>query len=465
MKNSFKLIVILCALLCVESIDANAQFILFGKKRKQTLAEMESLKRDNAALQQHMDSLSAVIRVHEATIDSLSNISTRNEFYADSVNLFINDSLLHEWHIMQNAYSFTGYDMDKEHFTSDVPDEVFIRRLSEINSFIPLPFNDIVKNYCILYSEKTKTRMGKVLGDCQYYWPIFDEILLHYDMPLELKALVIVESMMEPTATSRVGAKGLWQFMYGTAKGYGMRMDSFMDERMDPVVSTNAAARYLKDAYRIFGDWALAIASYNCGAGNVNKAIRRSGGKRDFWQIYDYLPRETRGYVPAFIGALYATHYYKEYGIQPQSSVISVPVDTFMINRNLHFAQLNEVLGVPMDVIEGLNPMYMHKIIPGDSHRCLLRLPMQYSAAFIDSRDSLYSHRKDSLLDPVQIKKVQDGAVGSGNRIVYKVKSGDVLGRIANRYGVTVAQIKKWNSLKSNNLRIGQKLVIYSRKA
>jgi len=226
-----------------------------------------------------------------------------------------------------------------------------------------------------------------------------------------------------------------------------------------------AAARYLRDAYNTFGDWLLAIASYNCGGTNVSKAIRRSDGKRDFWEIYDYLPRETRGYVPAFIGALYATHYYKEYGIVPlRDALVTIPVDTVTIRRNLHFAQVDECVGVSVEALRALNPQYLHNIVPGNTRPYSLRIPMEKVGAFLDARDSLYFHKQELYLNPVQLKKIEDGSVGQGNRLTYKVKSGDVLGRIAGRYGVTVAQIKKWNSLESNTIRIGQKLIIYTKR-
>ena len=203
----------------------------------------------------------------------------------------------------------------------------------------------------------------------------------------------------------------------------------------------------------------MAIASYNCGLGNVNKAINRSGGKRDFWDIYPYLPRETRGYLPAFIGALYTLHYYKEYGIVPKKAAIAVPVDTFHIKKQLHFEQIAAVVGVPKETVAQLNPQYLHEIVPGQEYPCILRLPMKFSNAFIEAGDSLYTYDTTRLFNPVTIKKIKEG--GSGNSIVYKVKSGDVLGKIARRYGVSVAQIKKWNHLKSDNIRIGQKLTIY----
>jgi membrane-bound lytic murein transglycosylase D len=246
--------------------------------------------------------------------------------------------------------------------------------------------------------------------------------------------------------------------MYSTAKMYGLHIDSFVDERYDPVKSAEAAAQYLKDAYEIFGDWNLAIASYNCGAGNVNKAIRRSGGKRGFWDIWPYLPRETRGYGPAFVGALYTMTYYKEHGIRPEAVEMPLHIDTMKITRQLHLRQVSDLTAAPIEDLKNLNPQYRHEIIPG-GREYILRIPYAYTNAFIEHEDSLYKHKVDEYFNPVAIKKIKDGA--DGERIVYKVKSGDTLGKIAGRYRCTVAQIKRWNDLKSTNIRIGQRLVIY----
>lgn len=431
------------------------------------------LKDENKRLKMELDSLRAELYRYKADLRYSDSLATAMvELYGqdeghDGVGLSpedytaeVSDSLLNIWYAHRMASDDTEeFDMDSVRFESNVPDEVYIERLKKMNSFICLPYNDIVKNYIILYSEKMPTKMAHMLGLCQYYMPIFDETFNKHDLPEELKAMAIIESAMNPLAVSRAGAKGMWQFMYATAKMYGLHIDSFVDERMDPFKAADAAARYLQDAYEIFGDWNLAIASYNCGAGNVNKAIRRSGGKRAFWDIWPYLPRETRGYVPAFVGALYAMTYYKEHGIKPEAVEMPIHVDTFKINKQLHLKQVAELTGAPLEELKNLNPQYRHDIIPGNSKEYILRLPYTYTNAFIEHEDSVYTHKYDEFFNPTTIKKIQDGA--DGERIVYVVKNGDYLGRIASRNRCTVAQIKRWNGLKSNNIRVGQRLVIY----
>ena len=431
------------------------------------------LKEENRRLKSELDSLRAELYRYKADLRYSDSLATAMvELYGqdeghDGVGLSpedytaeVSDSLLNIWYAHRMASDDTEeFDMDSVRFESNVPDEVYIERLKKMNSFISLPYNDIVKNYIILYSEKMPTKMAHMLGLCQYYMPIFDETFNKHDLPEELKAMAIIESAMNPLAVSRAGAKGMWQFMYSTAKMYGLHIDSFVDERMDPFKAADAAARYLQDAYEIFGDWNLAIASYNCGAGNVNKAIRRSGGKRAFWDIWPYLPRETRGYVPAFVGALYAMTYYKEHGIKPEAIEMPAHVDTFRINKQLHLKQVAELTGAPLEELKNLNPQYRHDIIPGNSKEYILRLPYTYTNAFIEHEDSVYTHKYDEFFNPTTIKKIQDGA--DGERIVYVVKNGDYLGRIASRNRCTVAQIKRWNGLKSNNIRVGQRLVIY----
>ena len=386
------------------------------------------------------------------------------------------DSLLHLWYkntMIDDFDPVNEYDMDSVRFTSNVSDAEMMRRLAAMNSFITLPYNDVVKNYIIQYSERMTTRMGRVMGLSTYYFPIFEDILLRYGLPQELKYMAIIESMLNPVATSRAGARGIWQFMYQTGTSYGLEINSFVDERLDVEKAVDAAARYLRDAYRTFGDWALAISSYNCGAGNVSKAIRRADGKRDYWSIYPYLPRETRNYVPAFVAAMYAMTYYREYGIVPQSTGVPAQTDTFMIRRNLHFDQIEAVVGVPKEDLQNLNPQYVNDIIPGNNHPYVLKLPYTWTSRFLDAnRDSLYAYKADSLVQN-RILTDQGGKSGgkstskSGSstnqqqRIAYKVKSGDYLGNIASKYGVSVAQLKSWNRLKSNSIQIGQTLYIY----
>ena len=389
------------------------------------------------------------------------------------------DSLLSLWYLHRRArqnQQGSSYNMDSVHFSSEVPDKVMIERLQRMNSFIQLPYNETVKNYMVLYAEKMPSKMGQILGLAQYYMPIFEETFRKYDLPLELKYMAIIESALNPVAVSRAGATGMWQFMYSTARNYGLRIDSYIDERMDPEASVDAAARYLRDAYRIFGDWSLAISSYNCGSGNVNKAIKRAG-RRDFWSIYPYLPAETRGYVPAMVGAMYAVNYAKEYGLKPAAVKMPEHIDTFVVNKNLHFRQVSEVLGIPIDDIRDLNPQYYKDIVPGAQGGQVLRLPYNYSSAFLERQDTIYKHKAAEMFSG----SVDDGryaarpaaqtsparknqSASSGAQwTYYKVKRGDTLGKIAARNHTTVKNLKAWNNLRSDRIREGQRLKIKRR--
>lgn len=437
-----------------------------------------ALKERNQRLQEKVDSLTKVL-------ESLRNDMPKDSDAVAILNMFeendqrnaagldpedynpdITDSLISLIYGSSNNDTTVigeGYNMDSLRFSSNVPDSVLTERLERLNSFITLPFNKTVRNYIILYSEKMPEKMSRILGLCEYYMPIFEEIFNRYGLPEELKYMAVIESALNPFAVSRSGAKGIWQFMYRSAKFYGLRIDSYIDERLDPIKSAEAAARYLKDSYALFGDWNLAISSYNCGPGNVNKAIRRAGGRRDFWSVYDYLPRETRGYVPAFVGAMYAIRYRNEYGLKPARIEIPAQVDTFEIHRNLHFQQISDVVGVPLEVVRNLNPQYIKNVIPGQSGTCELRLPFNYTNAFLEQEDSVYAYKADSLLNPRTLLDSQGGysASSDGSRIVYRVKKGDYLGKIARRYHVSVSKLKKWNHLRSDNLQIGQRLYIY----
>ncbi|MBR0299819.1 MAG: transglycosylase SLT domain-containing protein [Bacteroidales bacterium] len=430
-----------------------------AQNKKALKAENESLKAELAALQAKLDSL----RQERKEVPVQETIQTQPSSEDGGYSAELSDSLIDVWYKMHLSSDFVGsneYDMDAVHFTSNVSDEELMRRLSAMNAYITIPFNETVKNYMILYSEKMPRHMQQMMGRSIYYFPIFEEKLAKYGVPLELKYMSIIESNLNPVAESKAGAMGIWQFMYRTGKLYGLKINSFMDERLDVEKSADAAARYLRDAYNVFGDWNLAISAYNCGSGNVNKAIKRAGGKMDFWSIYPYLPRETRGYVPAFIGAMYAFHYAREYGLKPADVGMPAKVDTFEIRRNLHFKQINEVVGVPLETVKMLNPQYTHDIIPGKDGTCILTLPYSWTGPFIGvNQDSLYLHRAPELLNAQILKNIEES--GGETRIAYKVKEGDYLGRIAQKNHCTVAQLKKWNHLRSDRLRIGQILYIY----
>ena len=438
--------------------------------------EKKRLTEENIRLQSRIDSLCKeldIFRTRLQEADSVKNALLETAEYTQAQETYkpeieeytetVSDSLLHAWYNQKNTEEYVQeINLDSVKLTSSIPDSVYIRRLKEMNSFITLPYNDIVRGYLIHYSEKMKSGMKRIIGLSSYYMPIFQETFDRHGLPEELKAMAIIESALNPTAVSRAGAKGMWQFMYNTAKIYGLHIDSFVDERLDPVKSADAAARYLKDAYKIFGDWNLAIASYNCGAGNVQKAIKRAGS-RQFWDIWPFLPRETRGYVPAFVGALYAMKYHKEHGIEALAAPMPVHTDTFKIRKMVHLKQVSELTGAPLEELQSLNPQYRHNIIPGNDREYILRIPYKFTDAFIAHEDSLHRHKDSIYFNPLTIKKIKDG--GDGQRIVYRVKSGDYLGKIATRYRVTVTQIKKWNGLKSNNISIGQRLIIYSGRA
>ena len=438
--------------------------------------EKKRLTEENIRLQSRIDSLCKeldIFRTRLQEADSVKNALLETAEYTQAQETYkpeieeytetVSDSLLHAWYNQKNTEEYVQeINLDSVKLTSSIPDSVYIRRLKEMNSFITLPYNDIVRGYLIHYSEKMKSGMKRIIGLSSYYMPIFQETFDRHGLPEELKAMAIIESALNPTAVSRAGAKGMWQFMYNTAKIYGLHIDSFVDERLDPVKSADAAARYLKDAYKIFGDWNLAIASYNCGAGNVQKAIKRAGS-RQFWDIWPFLPRETRGYVPAFVGALYAMKYHKEHGIEALAAPMPVHTDTFKIRKMVHLKQVSELTGAPLEELQSLNPQYRHNIIPGNDREYILRIPYKFTDAFIAHEDSLHRHKDSIYFNPLTIKKIKDE--GDGQRIVYRVKSGDYLGKIATRYRVTVTQIKKWNGLKSNNISIGQRLIIYSGRA
>lgn len=342
------------------------------------------------------------------------------------------------------------------------PDSVYINRLYGYPSEMELAYNQIVRSYIDMYTSRRRTSVQYMLAKGKYYFPVIEETLDKYGLPLELKYLPIIESALNPIAVSRAGATGLWQFMLRTGKMYDLEVNSLVDERRDPLKATEAAARYLKDLYDIYEDWNLVIAAYNCGPGNVNKAIRRSGGAKDYWAIYANLPRETRGYVPAFIAATYVMNYYAEHNICPMEYNYPIMVDTIMVDKMLHFKQISEVLNIPVEEIRELNPQYKKDIIPGEHKVYSLCLPSKLLSQFITNQDTIFSHKTQTLLAHRKTVEVEDGGYVSNGKVTktHKIKNGESLGTIARKYGVTVAHLKKMNNLSSNNIRAGRSLVI-----
>ena len=380
------------------------------------------------------------------------------------------DSLVAVWHERQQAEAFTEFFdrfvLEDSTATAEIPDPVldtlYAERLRALVSPIPLPYNYIVKGYINRYINPRYGTISRILGLSQYYFPIIENALLREELPIELRALPIIESALQPTAVSPVGAVGLWQFMPSTGKSYGLEINSLVDERRDPVRATEAACRYLKDLYAIYNDWTLAIAAYNCGPGNVNKAIARSGGKT-FWDIYDYLPRETRGYVPAFIGATYGYAYHRLHNIEPAETPLPLATDTLHVNRILHLGQISSTIDIPLETLRELNPQYKLDIIPATTKSYTLTLPQHSVADYIAHEQEIFA--KDSAylkeyINPANLDKKRQQRTGT----VYVVKRGDTLGAIARRYRVTTAQIMRWNGIKNaHKLRIGQRLRIEGR--
>lgn len=368
------------------------------------------------------------------------------------------------------------------------PDSVFIERLQQLPYVVELPYNTIVRRYILRYLYHSPKQVAGLLQKEQYYMPIFQDILSQYDLPYELAYLPVIESALNPNARSHMGAVGLWQFMPATGKKYGLEINSLVDERRDPIKSTHAAAKFMNALYDVFKDWNLVIAAYNCGPGNVNKAIYRAGGKRDFWSIYPFLPKETRAYLPLYIAAVYSMNFAAYHGISakedplfvvdsiPADSVLFpelvnlttseiVPTDTIVTSHRIHLLQVAEILDVPLPLLRQLNPQYARDIVPGNKEYAIC-LPLDKSGAFIERQDQILAHRANELLHNRRTeidlwqKTGVNGAYTVNGVTYYKIKEGDTLGGIAAKFRVSVKNLKAWNGLTSDLIRAGKTLKI-----
>ncbi len=401
--------------------------------------------------------------------DNDSVIVRKNNGYTMADHL---DSVLLSW------YYYTGRDTitflnpsDRYTFNTEVSDSVYAERIRKIETPLDLTYNSNVQNYLDRYVKNGRWIAPKFLGLSHQYFSMFEEKLDSYNMPLELKYLPVIESALNPRAKSPAGATGLWQFMLKTGQGMGLEINSFVDERMDPEKSTDAACRYLKSLYELYGDWTLALAAYNAGPGTINNAIRRSGGATNYWDLYPYLPNETRNYVPGFIAIVYLFTYADEHGYKPENIVFYEDVDTVMVTQELHFAQLDSVLGIDIGQTRELNPQYKLDIIPAKARAYPLRMRRQYVGKFIEYEDSIYNYRDTLFFNPQKYtykpdEKFVDNAPKAEQptgtvALNYTVKSGDAVGLISSWYGVDIAQLKAWNGMYSNNLSVGQVLKVY----
>jgi len=378
------------------------------------------------------------------------------------------DSMANSWYIRKMFLSGDSQ-LDLNQVRNMVlSDSMIMNRLEKTETAVKLSYNSIVKDYIETIINRRPVITEIILGLSAFYFPLIEEVFDCNELPLELKYLAIIESALNPRARSRVGAVGLWQFMYGTAKGLNLEVNTLVDERRDVLKSTQAAARYLKQLYDVYKDWHLVIAAYNCGPGNVNKAIDRAGGKTDYWKIYFALPRETREFVPAYIATTYIMNFYREHQLTPKIPTIALHTDTIMINKYLNLKQLSDFLHIDMEAVRALNPMYRRDIIPGTMEKSYpLRIPVDLMADFIHQEDTLFSmsrlHRQTNFITkPVTEQEYYDiGNLEGKTKISYIVRSGDNPGYIADWFDISVTELRLWNRIHRNMIRTGQKLVIY----
>lgn len=418
--------------------------------------------------------INPIISTDVKCLDSIkcnSSDSSRND-NLDKILSDKLDSMVNTWYV-QNAFAVDSLEKVclADTLQKDLPDSVYISRLQNLDSFIPLPYNETVKKFINFYLNRRRGQVSIMMGLTNYYFPLFEEALAKYDLPAELKYLPIIESALNPKIVSRAGASGLWQFMYGTAKMYGLEINSYIDERNDPIKSTDAAARYLRDLFAIYGDWHVVIAAYNCGPGNINKAVRRSGGKQSYWEIYSRLPKETRGYIPIFIAANYVMNHAQEHNLFPVQPTFKILTDTIILNSYLNFEQIAANLNIPIQEIRQLNPQYKRDIIPAKPDKpYVLKLPVDKISPFIDNQTQILAYNRDKYFPNNQIALIKEDHGSSRyntegkKKTIYVVKQGDNPGLIASKFRVTASNLCEWNNIRHNRIRVGQKLAIYSNK-
>jgi membrane-bound lytic murein transglycosylase D len=377
------------------------------------------------------------------------------------------DSLVNTWYVKMAVKNNPDILLND---TTVIPcdDSVYYNRIAKINSIVKLRYNSIIRNHIEVYTVKQREKFSAVLGLGYYYFPMIEDIFDSFGLPTELKYMAVIESALNPNAVNgRSGATGLWQFMYSTGRMYGLTINSLIDERKDPLKATYAAAKYIKDLYGIYNDWILVIAAYNCGPGNVNKAIKRSGNNKDYWKIYYSLPRETRGYIPQYVAAAYAVNFYPEHNIRPLPLNIPMSTDTIMVNKDIHLTQISEVMGIPLGELRALNPQYRTGLIPGSSKPLALILPMNHLGDFIDLNDTIRMYKPEVYLnrailaaDPSHSIYMPADIKGK-TKVSYIVQDGDNLGFISEWFRVGLSDLRYWNNIYRNTIRVGQKLAIY----
>ena len=385
----------------------------------------------------------------------------------DSITAMSTDTILERIFFDEALAWLDTTECTSDTLITELPDSIYKQRLQALPFVIEVPYNEVVRRYILRYVKHSPRQLAALQRKAEYYFPIFEDILAKHDLPYELCYMPVIESALNPQARSHMGATGLWQFMPATGKKYGLEINSLVDERMDPIRSTEAACLFLKNLYAIFQDWNLVIAAYNCGPGNVNKAIHRAGGKRDFWSIYPYLPSETRGYLPIFIAASYAMNYAEAHGICPATPLTTMASDTIVTTQRQHLKQIADNIDIPLAELRRLNPQYPRDIIPGGKAYAIC-LPIEKAGVYIDKQDTILAYQAKELIhnrrDEVELlhRTSVNGGYSINGVTYYKIKEGDTLGGIAKKFRVSVKQLKAWNGLKSDMIRAGKTLKIGS---